>query len=473
MQMRRITGPVEPDEVQETPDSGELGGVPDPGADAAGSAIAGDATVEFAAISQPGAARPTTLGLGSDPESETSTVDSENKTAIFVSPAQTPPASSREQSPHDDIGTVRITPAPPPAGVEPTREIQQPARGVTADHVAATGKMNVGPKSTATERIEPAAQGFSQPDAPEPAVGQVVSQPPPKKRAGGAIATVVVLLLLLGGAGYVGWLLFGRGRPAPPPTTPPVTVEQPPATPPPVPEKPPAPVVPEGMVAVSAGSYTIGRDDADPLEQPAHKADLPAFFIDRTEVTNAAYKRFLDGTGHKPPSNWIGNTFPEGRADAPVTGVTWQDAADYAAWAGKRLPTELEWEAAARGADGRIYPWGNGWRSGVANIGQKPDKINADQYPAGIKEVGRYPEGASPYGAVDLVGNAWEWVADEIKVYPGNTESKLELDSGATFRVIRGGAYDGNKVNDATYRGYLDGSKAYPKVGFRCAKDAK
>jgi formylglycine-generating enzyme required for sulfatase activity len=227
------------------------------------------------------------------------------------------------------------------------------------------------------------------------------------------------------------------------------------------------------MVAVTAGTYTIGRDGADPLEQPEHTVDLKAFFIDRTEVTNAAYKAFVDATGHKPPSNWAGTNFPEGRDDSPVTGVTWQDAADYAAWAGKRLPTEAEWEAAARGVDGRIYPWGNGFRSGVANIGVKPDRPSPEQYPAGIRAAGRYPEGASPAGAVDMIGNAWEWVADEIEVYPGNTESLLNLEPGVTYRVIRGGAYDGNKVNDATYRGYLDGSLPYPKVGFRCAKDAK
>jgi formylglycine-generating enzyme required for sulfatase activity len=227
------------------------------------------------------------------------------------------------------------------------------------------------------------------------------------------------------------------------------------------------------MVAVNVGAYTIGRDGADPLEQPEHKVNLPAFFIDRTEVTNAAYKNFVDTTRHKPPSNWSGANFPVGRADFPVTGVTWQDAADYAAWAGKRLPTEVEWEAAARGADGRLYPWGNSFRSGVSNIGSKPDKPTPEQYPAGIKATGRYPEGASPAGAVDMIGNAWEWVADEIKVYPGNTESKLDLDSGVSYRVIRGGAYDGGEANDATYRGYLDGSRPYPKVGFRCAKDTK
>jgi len=229
------------------------------------------------------------------------------------------------------------------------------------------------------------------------------------------------------------------------------------------------------MLAVASGTYTIGRNgsDADPLEQPAHKVDLRSFYIDRTEVTNAAYKKFMDARNHKAPSNWTGGNFPPGQSDAPVTGVSWQDAADYAAWAGKRLPTEAEWEAAARGAEARIYPWGNKWRTGVANIGQKPDKLTAEQYPSEVKPVGQYPDGASPVGAVDMIGNAWEWVADEIEVYPGNTESTLTLTPGVTFRVIRGGAYDGSDKNDAAYRGYLDGSKPYPKVGFRCAKDAK
>jgi formylglycine-generating enzyme required for sulfatase activity len=342
---------------------------------------------------------------------------------------------------------------------------------MTADHFAPPGQMTSAPQSTSAEAIAPTAASERLQSEP---FSQVASQPPPKKRTGMVIASVVVVLILLGAAGYVAWLLFGRGKPAPPTAPQPVAVEPPAVTPAPVvPDKPPTPVVPEGMVAVSAGAYTIGRDGADPLEQPEHKVDLPAFFIDRAEVTNAAYKTFVDTTGHKPPSNWTATSFPVGRDGFPVTGVTWQDAADYAAWAGKRLPTEVEWEAAARGTDGRIYPWGSGFRAGVANIGSKPDKLTAEQYPAGIKETGRYAEGASPAGAVDMIGNAWEWVADEIKVYPGNTESTLDLEPGVTHRVIRGGAYDGSKVNDATYRGYLDGSLPYPKVGFRCAKDAK
>jgi formylglycine-generating enzyme required for sulfatase activity len=475
MKMGRITGPVEADEAHGAPKpSGELSSSSTPAIDAEPTSIkdqrgvAGEATVEFAAVSQPAAEPgPDTLGLGSESEAEGAPAGSENKTAVFVSRPQEALPASREKVAHDDIGTRPFSPAQPSPALEPTREFQQQPGGLTADHLAPASQKGAS-QSISAEPIAPAANPELLQSAP---ISKVASQPPPTKRTGMYIATVLVVLILLGAGGYVAWLLFGRGRPVPP--APPVVVEQPPVTPAPVPEKPAAPVVPEGMVAVTAGAYTIGRDGADPIVQPAHIVDLPAFFIDRAEVTNAAYKTFVDATGHQPPSNWTGTIFPEGRDAFPVTGVTWQDAADYAAWAGKRLPTEAEWEAAARGTDGRIYPWGNGFRSGVANIGSKPDKATPDQYPEGIKEAGRYPEGASPTGAVDMIGNAWEWVADEIKVYPGNTESKLELEPGVTHRVIRGGAYDGSKVHDATYRGYQDGSKPYPKVGFRCAKDAK
>jgi len=501
MKMGRTTGPVEPEESQEAPKpSGDLPASPSPESvpETSKDRIAADRTVEFAAISQTPTvpAGPVTLERASEkpkadaksqPKSaKTDSVaeGSENKTAVFVSGPQDAAKGKREHITTDDIGSAPFAAEESLTGNEPTREFQAPQRRASSEQVAPTIQMPSTPPPLEAERADPVAPTIqmssppaqskaeprARPERRQPqAPPQVSSQPAPTKRTGVVIASVIVGLVLLGGAGYVGWLLFGRGTPTPPP----VVVDRPQPAPPAVPEKPAAPAIPEGMVALAAGTYTIGRDGADPLEQPEHRVDLPPFFIDRTEVTNAAYKLFVDATGHRPPSNWTGTRFPEGRGDSPVTGVTWQDAADYAAWAGKRLPTEAEWEAAARGADGRIYPWGNGFRSGVANIGQRPDKPSQEQYPDGIKPGGRYPDGASPAGAVDMIGNAWEWVADEIKVYPGNTESKLELEPGVKYRVIRGGAYDGNKVNDATYRGYLDASLAYPKVGFRCVKDAR
>jgi formylglycine-generating enzyme required for sulfatase activity len=223
-----------------------------------------------------------------------------------------------------------------------------------------------------------------------------------------------------------------------------------------------ATLVPEGMVLVRAGVFTIGRDDGDPYAKPRHSVNLNPYYIDRTEVTNDEYRRFLDATGHTAPEGWLDADRSKVPGNWPVTQVTWQDAVDYSAWASKRLPTESEWEAAARGPDGRAYPWGNEWKPGMANIGT-----------TGLVEVGRFKEGASPYGALDMIGNVWEWTADEFELYPGSTAKRPEeIGSGQIYRVIRGGAYDGKKTNDATYRGFIDASKPYPKVGFRCVKSA-
>lgn len=219
---------------------------------------------------------------------------------------------------------------------------------------------------------------------------------------------------------------------------------------------------PDGMVYVDGGLYDVGRDDGDPYARPRRTVTLAPFFIDRTEVTNAQYKRFIDATGHASPEGWSDGNFPAGAGELPVTNVSWQDAADYARWMGRRLPTEAEWEAAARGKDGRVYPWGNRWRSDAANIGTN-----------GTVAVGTFKDGASPFGALDMIGNVWEWTADEFHLYPGNNEAvPAVMKVGVTYRVFRGGAYDGSEIHDATYRGFLDDSKGYPKVGFRTVKNA-
>lgn len=313
-----------------------------------------------------------------------------------------------------------------------------------------------------------ATSGFVTAPADDP---QAQPQVQPKKRSGAAIASVVVALIVLVGAAYVGWTFVAKQGTAQRPASP-VAETKPPVDNPSPPPAPPAPAVPTGMVTVAAGTYTIGREDGDPLEAPAHPVTLAGFYLDRAEVTNAEYAKFVEATKRKPPAYWKGATFPAGLDDYPVISVSWKDAADYAAWAGKRLPTEAEWEAAARGSDARKYPWGNEWQAGFANIGAKTaEKAELGKYPSGIAEVGKYPQGASQSGAVDMIGNVWEWVADEIMLYPGGTASLSEpTEGGETRRVIRGGAYDGDQKHDASYRGYQDGSLPYPKVGFRCAK---
>ena len=164
------------------------------------------------------------------------------------------------------------------------------------------------------------------------------------------------------------------------------------------------------MVRVPAGKFLYGDDKRE--------VDLPEFWIDKAPVTNTEYARFVAETGQEPPKPWKGKTPPGKIADHPVTDVSWHHATAYAKWAGGRLPTEEEWEKAARGTDGREYPWGE-WTKGCCN--------SKEAGAGGTTAVGQYsPQGDSPYGCVDMAGNVWEW-----------TTSENELGG----RVLRGGAF--------------------------------
>ena len=174
--------------------------------------------------------------------------------------------------------------------------------------------------------------------------------------------------------------------------------------------------VPEGMVWVPPGPFIMGGELGLPLQvaRIGH-----GFFIARTPVTNGQYARFVAKTGHAPPEHWKGKTPPKQIADHPVTFVSWHDASAYAEWAGRRLPTEEEWEKAARGTDGREYPWGD-WAQGRCN--------SKEAGTGGATPVGKYsPQGDSPYGCQDCAGNVWEWTASEHE---------------QSSRVLRGGAFN-------------------------------
>lgn len=222
----------------------------------------------------------------------------------------------------------------------------------------------------------------------------------------------------------------------------------------------PAPAVPAGMVYLPGGVFDMGREDGDEYEKPQHLVEVKPFYLDRTEVTNERYKIFVETTGHRVPKHWRGNQPPAGEEKYPVVNVSWDDAVAFAAWEDKRLPTEEEWEFAARGRDGRLYPWGSEWNPEFANT--------AESGAGKIVEVGRYPGGASPFSVLDLCGNVWEWTASDLRSYL--TQEVLAPD----FKVIRGGAFDVRKENaSATYRGYVQADKVYPKTGFRCARSAQ
>jgi formylglycine-generating enzyme required for sulfatase activity len=185
------------------------------------------------------------------------------------------------------------------------------------------------------------------------------------------------------------------------------------------------------------------------------------FFLDIYEVTNEDYAKFVKATNHVAPPGWTNGNYPAGAQRHPVTGVTWNDAAAYAKWAGKRLPTEEEWEFAARGTDGRRYPWGNVWSAGLAN---------AERPSGGVVEVGRY-QGQSPFGVFDMAGNAWEWTDSNLTAYKKG--QPLPNKPPGDLRVIRGGSYieDMDEATTTYRRGYPVSGAGYDKTGFRCAKD--
>jgi len=203
------------------------------------------------------------------------------------------------------------------------------------------------------------------------------------------------------------------------------------------------------MVRVPAGKFLYGEDKKE--------VELPEFWIDKAPVTNAEYARFVAETGHEPPEHWKGKTPPKKIADHPVGNVSWHDAGAYATWAGGRLPMEEEWEKAARGTDGREYPWGQ-WAEGRCNSKE-----------AGIGDttpVGKYStQGDSPYGCQDCAGNVWEWTASKWEL---GSDFGVQLGAGLELRVLRGGAFfdEVGRVQCAARNGFFQ-SYWVRHVGFR------
>jgi formylglycine-generating enzyme required for sulfatase activity len=218
---------------------------------------------------------------------------------------------------------------------------------------------------------------------------------------------------------------------------------------------------PTNMVRIPGGEFQMGNDTGDEYEKPAHKEVVKPFLMDANEVTCEEYLVFVNAKSHRPPSNWIGGQYPTGAAKKPVTGVDWDDATAYASWAKKRLPREEEWEFAARGTDGRRYPWGNEWHRDVAN---------ADGASRGLADVGTYKNGASLLKAYDMVGNAWEWTASPMVPYPGG---HLPPQPAEELKVIRGGSWQSDRTSaTTTYRwGWPARGGDYSNTGFRCVRD--
>ena len=230
---------------------------------------------------------------------------------------------------------------------------------------------------------------------------------------------------------------------------------------------------PNPMVLIPAGVFLMGSDERLPDEGPEHKVKLPEYWIDRYEVTNAQYKKFIDATQRRSPSHFSNRTYPAGKGDHPVTEVTWYDAEAYCDWAGKRLPTDQEWEKAARGTDGRMFPWGNEFDINKANTPQRWEALNQE---GGTMPVGSFPNGESPYGLYDMSGNVWEWTSSWYKAYPGNKHPSENY--GETYKVLKGGSwwdcsfYKCGISAPVFNRSFFIRTTHNKSFGFRCAKDA-
>jgi hypothetical protein len=215
------------------------------------------------------------------------------------------------------------------------------------------------------------------------------------------------------------------------------------------------------MVLVPEGSFIIGSD-GEPDEKLQRTIRLPAFYIDRYEVSNAQYARFVKETGYPSPPHWNGTNPPPGSENLPVTNVTWFDAMCYAIWAGKRLPTEAEWEKAGRGTDGRLFPWGN-------EDNPKARNLSTDK----LAPVDSYKEGVSPYGCYNMAGNVWEWTADWYEAYPGSGAKSPHF--GEKYKVVKGGGafefYPIPNTGRLSQRARCLPYGFYEGLGFRCVKD--
>ena len=238
-------------------------------------------------------------------------------------------------------------------------------------------------------------------------------------------------------------------------------------------------------ITIPAGPLSMGsdpRDAAPPFanERPQQRIALPAFRISRVPITNANYQRFVTTTSHPAPGHWPNGKMPDHAADFPVTYISWHDAQAFCTWAGVRLPTEAEWEKAARGPatsptpfpeETRWWPWGNTWPDasfGHFN-GQSQGIAPAAQ---SVMPVGQYPNGASPYGVLDMAGNVWEWTNSHYRPYPYRPTDGREKPLAAGRRVLRGGSYNHGirHIRCAARDGMAPGvCDVY--IGFRVAAD--
>jgi formylglycine-generating enzyme required for sulfatase activity len=265
--------------------------------------------------------------------------------------------------------------------------------------------------------------------------------------------------------GYGLWYLFGTHERAA--SDAPAGPVRQTSTPTPAPAPPPVRLAPGGELPVPGGEVSLGGEDSG---LPLRREFVEAFSVGETEVTNEQYREFVRATGHRSPEGWEEGDFPPGAAPEPVTGVSRDDAVEYCKWLSKelgaevRLPTEAEWELAARGRDGRKYPWGEEWNARAADVSEKRDGVWVKR--GRVRAVRSFPAGKSAYGAYDMAGNVWEWVSDEARDEEGRPKKS---EDGFAQGVIKGGSVQEEREFLTATARFDDLAPTFrsPYIGFR------
>ena len=284
----------------------------------------------------------------------------------------------------------------------------------------------------------------------------------PQKRSRLPLVLGLCVLLLIGG-GVGGFFIFRPHPPAPPKQSGSSNAGE-----------REAPPIKAQLLDIPGGTFQMGRNDGPPTEVPAHAVTVAGFAMDKTEVTNAEYAQFIREANHAPPEQWGSIKAPVGEELLPVSNISYEDAVAFAAWRSKRdgvtyrLPTEEEWEYAARNGDkDNFYPWGNTWQSGHA--------ATAESGVGTAQAVGTYAQGMNRWGVLDLVGNVWEWTSSKASLYKGDTEERLAQQK--DWIVIRGGGYASSAKGafppgpvSSTIRTWVAPNYKNPFLGFRLVK---
>ncbi len=416
------------------------------------------------------------------------------RAAMGLEPLRTFGITSMAGSPNSRAGG-----APAISGTDLTMPISGPlSRGPRS---AGTPVMSRPPRPSAFDAGPPAIPPDSSQRDPTPMLSTSSTQPRPGAvRSRALVAAVSACITIVGFAGV--WFLLRHV--SPPPSPAPVAAASPRASA--APASPPPPSCPAGMVHVPGGQFFMGSDDDLPQEKPAHNVKLSPYCIDIYEVTTEAYLKCSDDGKCKRASkvnDWDGirshdhDVFdplcnvrqPGDRSRHPINCVEWDMASTFCSAEGGRLPTEAEWEFAARSPDGRRYPWGdddptgerlNACGSECVAWGKKNHVDVRGMYAsddgfANTAPVGSFPAGKSRFGLEDVVGNVWEWVADWSAPYTASAQVDPKGPAEGTAKVIRGGAWNGSEPAwvRPTFRYQNDPKTKSYGVGFRCAADPK